>query len=134
LPGSALASGNTQTYNLTGHFESLALSCPGIEDCVIDSLTGGLVGTNRLITADFTENANYIFYHDYTLVNSQYGQFDGNEYGVINKNTGNFSSVATSTSTDGCGSTLSTYNSGVIDLDTLADSGTYHSVLVKKSC
>jgi hypothetical protein len=135
--GQAAAAGLTQTIPLNGNFHTIALTCPPPdenEQCVIDQLSGSLTGTNKLITKNFTENSQYIAYHDATYITTQYGQFTGNEYGLINKQTGAFQSVATLTSNDGCGSTLTNYNNGQIDLETLEDSGTYYGVLVKKSC
>lgn len=131
------AAGSAQTIPVHGNFDTLASSCPPPDDdvqCVIDQLSGGLVGTNKLITVDYTENSQYIIYHDATYITTQYGQFTGNEYGIINKQTGAFRSVGTLISDDGCGSTLKNYYNGQIDLETLEDSGTYQGVLVKKSC
>jgi hypothetical protein len=133
----AAAAGSAQTIPVRGTFHTIALTCPPPdenEQCVIDQLGGGLIGTNKLITQNYTENSQYIAYHDSTYITTQYGLFTGDEYGVINKQTGAFQSVATLTSNDGCGSTLTNYNNGQIDLETLEDSGTYQGVLVKKSC
>ena len=142
LVGSTHATGGLVRLAVMGHFHTQALTCPPPDDtaqCVIDALTtvpgkAGLTGTNKLVTADYTEDATSIYYHDYTTITSQYGQFQGNEHGTINKLTGEFHSNATLMSTDGCRSSLQLHNDGTIDLDTLEDDGTYSGILVKKDC
>lgn len=128
--------------HVSGQFQTLALTCPPPDDteqCVIDQLSGDLVGTNKLVTTSFTETATTIAYFDATTITITAGPyagmvFSGQEHGVINVNTGEFHSTARLTSTDGCGSRLVTHNNGVINLETLEDSGTYHGSIVIKGC
>jgi hypothetical protein len=137
IPNPAYATGEAQVFHLTGNFQTLALTCPPPDDdeqCVIDQLSGGLVGTNKLVTTGFTETDQFIFYQDTTTIISQYGEFQGEERGVINKETGAFHSRGTLTSVDGCGSKIKIRNNGVIDLETLEDEGTYKATLLLKQC
>lgn len=138
IPMPVHAEGNSQFIYVEGAFATQqpipSPLCAGLEDCVVDDLTGDLVGTNRLITLDFTETDQYIFYQDATQIINQYGVFDGEEYGVINKATGSFHSVSRTTSNDGCQSKLTISNSGFIDLETLEDEGTYKGLLKLNQC
>lgn len=138
--GTASATGNTQVIPVSGDFVTSTTSdlCDGIEDCVVDDLTGSFAGgTNRLITVDFIEVGNYILYEDETRIDTNgYGVFEGTEYGQVNVNTEEFTSISISTSTDGCGSKLILTFEGTIDLDSegLDDQGTYEGILIKKTC
>ncbi|HSA83817.1 MAG TPA: hypothetical protein VLF20_02940 [Patescibacteria group bacterium] len=137
LPNPAYATGETQVIQVTGHFQTQSLTCPPPDDteqCVIDQLTGDLIGTNKLVTISFTETPTMISYYDTTTMISQYGEFQGDEHGVIDLQTGEFHSQASFTSTDGCGSILTIHNRGVIDLETLEDDGEYTGTLILRQC
>ncbi len=127
---------------ISGQFQTLALTCPPPDDdeqCVIDRLSGDIVGTNKLVTTSFAETDHAIAYFDTSTITITAGPyagmvFEGEEHGVINVLTGEFHSTGRLTSTDGCGSRLITHNDGVIDLDTLEDSGSYRGTIVVKGC
>jgi hypothetical protein len=135
-------SAQAEPARISGDFHTIALTCPPPDDdeqCVIDELGGDLVGTNKLVTTSFVETNRTIAYFDTSTITITAGPyagmtFEGQEHGVINVQTGEFHSTGRLTSTDGCGSRLITHNNGVIDLNTLEDSGAYQGTIIIKSC
>ncbi|HUC90032.1 MAG TPA: hypothetical protein VMR45_04475 [Patescibacteria group bacterium] len=116
-------------------------------DCQIDMLYGDLAGPDQLTTGFINDSQPIWSYLDYTLTTTPYGTFAGEERGLIDSragaHNGEFVSYRTSTSTDGCGSTLTLTFHGTIDLTGMTDPngnpvnpdhGTYAGVLVKKTC
>lgn len=135
-------SAQAEPARVSGEFQTLALTCPPPDDdeqCVIDELSGDLIGTNKLVTTSFVETNHTIAYFDVSTITVTAGPyagmvFEGEEHGVINVQTGEFHSTGRLMSTDGCGSRLIIHNNGVIDLDTLEDSGTYQGTIIIKDC
>jgi hypothetical protein len=120
------------------------ISCPPPEDqvdCAIDTFTGSLVGTDKLVTQFLYTTGQFWSYEDAVTINvttdisgvpATTFTLVGSEHGVIDSTTGEFHGQ--SVSTDACGSILNIHTDGVINLDEFSDYGTYSGTLVVKSC